>query len=155
MANYAVPEENLTAIADAIRLKSDSAAPITVEDMPLAISLIDGGGGASAFDVTFSDSTNIVQIPQLVGHENFVFYSDVPPSVYGGRRRIADGLYLKSANPDALILGRTTNSTGSADVGSFGLKATYDESSGNLSLIGVGATSAVFIAGYIYHFIAF
>jgi len=45
MANYAVPEENLTAIADAIRLKSGSAAPITIEDMPLAISLIDGGGG--------------------------------------------------------------------------------------------------------------
>ena len=44
---YAVPGEVLTAIANAIRLQTDSAAAIELKDMPLAISLISGGGGDS------------------------------------------------------------------------------------------------------------
>lgn len=42
---YAVTEEQLGNIANAIRLKRDTTVPMTVDDMPLEISLIDGGGG--------------------------------------------------------------------------------------------------------------
>ncbi len=41
---YAVSEQALTDIADAIRLKRDITTPLTVDDMALEISLIDGGG---------------------------------------------------------------------------------------------------------------
>lgn len=41
---YTIPDETLTEIADAIRLKRDIADEIAPEDMPLEISLIDGGG---------------------------------------------------------------------------------------------------------------
>ena len=37
-------------IADTIRMKTDSAAPIALEDMPLAISLIEGGVGGTGDD---------------------------------------------------------------------------------------------------------
>lgn len=39
----AVPEQKLTDIADAIRLKRDLAEPIPVEDMAMQIGLIEGG----------------------------------------------------------------------------------------------------------------
>lgn len=42
---YAVSEEELQAIGNAIRTKRDITTPIEVENMPLEISLIDGGGG--------------------------------------------------------------------------------------------------------------
>lgn len=45
MATYAVPEDKLTAIADAIRLKRDLTTDMTLDDMALQIGLIDGGGG--------------------------------------------------------------------------------------------------------------
>ena len=45
MSRYFIEGETLTDIADAIRLKRDTVDEINPEDMPLAISLIDGGGG--------------------------------------------------------------------------------------------------------------
>ena len=41
---YAVPAEKLEDIADAIRQKRDITTPLTVDDMPLQISLIESGG---------------------------------------------------------------------------------------------------------------
>lgn len=46
---YLVEAEKLTDIADAIRLKTDSTTPMTLDDMPLQISLIEGEGFESLF----------------------------------------------------------------------------------------------------------
>lgn len=43
MATYGVTDTQLTAIADAIRLKRNTVTPMEVGDMPLQISLIDTG----------------------------------------------------------------------------------------------------------------
>ena len=42
MATYGVPEEKLTAIADAIRLKTDTASPMSLDEMALQIGMIGG-----------------------------------------------------------------------------------------------------------------
>lgn len=54
-------ERTFTEIGDAIRLKRDLANPIDVEDMPLQISLIEGGGGGleKVFSGQFSISTDV------------------------------------------------------------------------------------------------
>lgn len=44
MSTYAVDGDKLTAIADAIRLKRDITTDMTLDEMPLQINLIDGGG---------------------------------------------------------------------------------------------------------------
>lgn len=41
---YAVPKEKLDAIADAINLKRDTVGGMEIDDMPLQIGLIEGGG---------------------------------------------------------------------------------------------------------------
>lgn len=55
-------DEVLTDIADQIRLKTDSAAPIAIEDMPLAISMIEGGGGYSANDILTKGISGVLTI---------------------------------------------------------------------------------------------
>lgn len=77
MATYAVEESKLTAIADAIRLKRESVTPMEVDDMPLEISLIDGGSGdvdiergTLKFDVdtncSYLISHSLGKIPRMV-----------------------------------------------------------------------------------------
>lgn len=45
MANYIVPEEKLTSIANSIRLKTGKSNGLTVDVMPREIESISGGGG--------------------------------------------------------------------------------------------------------------
>lgn len=59
---YTVKESDLVNIADAIRLKRDTTTPIKVEDMPLEIGLIEGGGVPFFSKIAsgqFTPSTNI------------------------------------------------------------------------------------------------
>ena len=58
MATYAVTDTQLTNIADAIRLKRDTAEEFSVDDMPLAISLIEGGGGGFELKATKAPNTD-------------------------------------------------------------------------------------------------
>lgn len=66
MSTYAVTDSQLTAIADEIRLKRDTSEEYTVDEMPLAISLIEGGGGGSempwVLDQTIEVSGDVTQI---------------------------------------------------------------------------------------------
>lgn len=52
MSTYAVDGDKLTAIADAIRLKRDLTTDMTLDEMPLQIGLIGGGGGGASNPVT-------------------------------------------------------------------------------------------------------
>lgn len=65
MATYAVTDSQLTAIGDAIRLKRDTAEEFSVDDMPLAISLIEGGGGVQPAGLTYTDIVVDVECPSI------------------------------------------------------------------------------------------
>lgn len=54
MSKYFIEGTTLTDIADAIRLKRDIVDEINPEDMPLEISLIDGGGGGGFIEGEFT-----------------------------------------------------------------------------------------------------
>lgn len=75
MSTYAVTDSQLTAIADEIRLKRDTSEEYTIDDMPLAISLIEGGGGSgdALYDVV---STEVIpesaNEPSLIASISYV-----------------------------------------------------------------------------------
>lgn len=58
MADYLIKGETLTGIADAIRSKTGSSAPVAVSSMASQIAGIEAGGGGSS-DVTIIDSVDI------------------------------------------------------------------------------------------------
>lgn len=79
MSKYFIEDTTLTDIADAIRLKRDIVTEINPENMPLEISLIDGGGGGleKLIDYTHPNATNInapvnITLPKVC-HIVFVF----------------------------------------------------------------------------------
>lgn len=57
MSTYGVSDDKLKAIADAIRLKTDNPAEMSVDDMPLQIGLIGGGSRKEEFELPTSCST--------------------------------------------------------------------------------------------------
>jgi len=70
---YAVTSEQLTAIADEIRLKTDSTAELTVDDMPSAIRGIEKGG---AVEGTIVSTGNTLRIPIPTGAKSAFVYAD-------------------------------------------------------------------------------
>jgi len=73
MATYGVTDTQLTAIADAIRLKRDIVTEMTVDDMPLQIGLIDGGGGTQVLDGVIQGTTTSVS-SNATSIRNYAFY---------------------------------------------------------------------------------
>lgn len=80
---YAVKKEQLTDIADAIRLKRDITDSLSVDDMPLQIGLIDGGGEGGILkkigDFTFESShtrsnTLVAELNSKIPNENKLFF---------------------------------------------------------------------------------
>lgn len=87
MATYAVTDTKLTAIADAIRLKRDTAEEFSVDDMPLAISLIEGGGGVQPVGSTYTDIVVEVECPSVKEWMALLFDSMLAtgaPKIYFG-----------------------------------------------------------------------
>lgn len=73
---YAVSKEQLTDIADAIRLKRDITTPLKVEDMPLEIGLIESGGRKLVHESSFElndDFTKVAQTDVYVGRDASMF----------------------------------------------------------------------------------
>lgn len=74
MATYGVTDTQLTAIANAIRLKRDIITEMEVDDMPLQISLIDTGGGTETLDDLIDRSITSIASNTATSIGTYAFY---------------------------------------------------------------------------------
>lgn len=72
---YTVPGQALIDIADAIRVKRDTVGAISVEDMPMEIGLIDGGGMVKLKYRPSSIGREWI-IPEIAGYSNVIVLAD-------------------------------------------------------------------------------
>lgn len=80
MATYGVPEEKLTAIADAIRLKTDTAAPMSLDEMALQIGMIESGSTMQGATLQTVD----ISVGEYKNYNTAAdFFSDYPPEIVG------------------------------------------------------------------------
>lgn len=85
MATYAVPEDKLTAIADAIRLKRDTTTDMTLDDMALQIGLISGGGSTLplTLELIGEETKYLEEYANNTTTQNTDFDIDIQNSDYG------------------------------------------------------------------------
>lgn len=137
MSVYAVTGEQLTAIADEIRLKTDSTAELTVDDMPIAIRNIETSGTVEG-TIVFTGNTIRIPIPE--GAKTAFVYAE--ELTYPQVR--ASWAQFESAEINTGVVLRINSSGTGAWTGS---PISVDEN--NLKIVG----STTYPANFTYHYI--
>lgn len=108
MAKYAINDTTLTAIAEAIRAKTESSDPIDAADMAALIEGISAGGGTiitSGGTVTFDADANYYQLQHGLGKiPNFILmYTTTDGYVGTSNTTFTQGLFVLAGDfPDGI-----------------------------------------------------
>lgn len=159
---YAVKGDDLTAIADAIRLKNDSSAPIEIPEMANMIRMIEGGG----LPASIAEFHHEVFSPETATNDdvaiNFDFAAEpdlmmcIPDNFELAARSFYGCIFAKWRSGDKSIVGHQRyigfNSFASVVAAGDSLPSEWTNQRIVFSPYNYGGTKLWFQPGYNYHF---